>query len=103
ESKTIDAQGTVVESKTAHHSWEELRKHAEFPAAATTLDDATTTTPAGTFACKRYVVRDGDEVSTFYFAPSLPGPPVLFFTDKNGTRVMTSTMISSSTTGTGSP
>lgn len=53
-----------------------------------------TTTPAGTFDCVVYVVQGTPgEVRTFYFAKTLPGAPVLFFTEKDGKRVMTSTLV----------
>jgi hypothetical protein len=91
-----DATGAELSSdgEVRRVTWEELRKHAEFPRAAVTTRDETITTPAGTFECVVYVVaRGAGEISTFYFAKSMPGAPVLFFVDKGGARTMTSTLI----------
>jgi hypothetical protein len=91
-----DDQGNPVGSpKRTRATWEELRRHAAFPRAATTIEDGVADTPAGQFPSKIYVVKRGDEVSRFYFAVDRPGPPVLFHTDKNGQRTMTSTLIPS--------
>ena len=92
-SSTDDSGQPRGAPKRTHATWEELRRHAQFPRARTTVVDERVTTPAGTFDASKYVVRDGDEVKTFYFAKTLPGPPVLFFTEKAGTRLITSTMV----------
>jgi hypothetical protein len=93
----VDAEGAEITSngKPRRVTWEELRKHAEFPRTWVTTHDETVTVPAGTFDCIAYVVTDpaAGEVSTFYFAKSLPGAPVLFFSDKAGTRLRTSTLV----------
>lgn len=74
--------------------WDELRQHALFPRAATTIHEERITVPAGTFDCLVYVVQGKDgEVNGFDFARNLPGPPVLFFTEQNGVRVMTSRLV----------
>jgi len=103
-----DEQGAEIESvdrddtgaplgdvKRARSTWDELRQHAAFPARATTIEDGVADTPAGQFRSKIYIVKQGDEVSHFYFAVDRPGPPVLFYTDKAGARVMTSTLLAS--------
>ena len=94
ETTVSGADGRVIEGPaSAHARWDELRHHASFPRDKTAITDETVTTPAGTFAARVYTVRrSDDEVSKFYFAKSLPGPPVLFFTDKGGARVSTSTL-----------
>ena len=94
ETTVTDADGHVIEGPASDHArWDELRHHASFPRDKTTITDDTITTPAGTFAARVYTVRrSDDEVSKFYFAKSLPGPPVLFFTDKSGARASTSTL-----------
>jgi hypothetical protein len=93
----VDATGAELSSdgKSRRVSWEELRKHAEFPRAAVTTREETVTLPAGTFDCVVYIVAGSasGEVRTFYFAKSLPGAPVLFFAEKDGSRTMTSTLI----------
>lgn len=94
ENTVTDDEGHVVDGpKTQHATWDDLRKHAEFPRAAVATHEGTADTPAGRFACTVYVVTKGDAVSTFYFAHDLAGPPVLHFTDKGGARVSTSTLV----------
>jgi hypothetical protein len=94
---TVDATGAdLVSGGTAKRvTWDELRKHGEFPRAAVRTREEAITVPAGRYDCIVYVVADPaeGEVSQFYFAKAMPGAPVLFFTEKNGTRVMTSTLI----------
>jgi hypothetical protein len=95
ESSDRDANGKPVgEVKRTRAKWAELVKHAEFPRAATAVEDGVADTPAGKFPSKIYKVKSGDELSTFYFAADRPGPPVLFFTERAGERVMTSTLLS---------
>jgi hypothetical protein len=95
----VDADGAelVSDGSLQRVSWEDLRKHAEFPHASVTTRDETVTVPAGSFDCVVYVVEDraeGEgETSTFYFAKGLPGAPVLFFTEKGGERLMTSMLV----------
>ena len=77
ESSVFDADGNRASpAQTARSTWEELRLHASFPAAATTTEDATVTVPAGTYEATLYTVRAGDQVERFWFARELPGPPV---------------------------
>jgi hypothetical protein len=81
-------------SSPARATWEELRKHAEFPAAETSIQAERVKTPAGEFDCKLYTVKKADgTVLRFYFANELPGAPVLFYTEKNGERLSTSTLV----------
>jgi len=93
----VDAEGAELATSgepPKRVTWEALRKHAEFPAANVTVHEEKVTVPAGTFDCVVYVViGEGGEVRTFYFAKSLPGAPVLFFTNKDAKRVMTSTLV----------
>ncbi len=93
-SMTDDAGAPLGAPERERAPWEELRQHAAFPADRTTIARDTVTTPAGTFECDVYTVRgDGDEVKRFWFAKTMPGPPVLFVTEKGGARVMTSTLV----------
>ena len=76
-------------------AWDDLRKHGEFPQSAlTAVEPGTIEVPAGKFDVTIYTVRapDGDTMR-FYFAKSYAGPPVLFFKERSGVRVMTSTLI----------
>jgi hypothetical protein len=93
-----DASGKPIgQPEKSHATWEELRKHAEFPADATKIADETITVPAGKFDCRVYTVTRGTGADTtvtkFYFAKELPGPPVLLQTEKGGTRVRTNTLL----------
>jgi hypothetical protein len=50
--------------------------------------------PAGEFDCKVYTVKKADAlVMRFYFADELPGAPILHYTEKNGKRLSTSTLV----------
>ena len=74
----VDEQGNVVtEEGEIEASWEELRKHAEFPVAALQTSEDAVDVPAGHFDTWKYVVTDPDgTVTTYQFARTLPGPPV---------------------------
>jgi len=74
-----DGETPVGQPRTDTASFDELRRHAEFPAALTTAEPATLETPFGTFEGVRYTVTDPatpDIVRVFEFARALPGPPV---------------------------
>ena len=90
----FDAVGNPSGPATTESAkWTELQSHARFPKSATTISNEDVTTPAGTFDSMRYVVTKGpDEVDTFWFARSLPGPPVKMEISKGGKTVMTMTM-----------
>lgn len=94
---SVDAGGAdvaVTGEPKRRVTWEELRQHAEFPAALVRTREETLTVPAGTFDCIVYVVLgDHGEASTFFFAKDLPGAPVQFFTNKEGRRTTTSTLV----------
>jgi hypothetical protein len=106
----VTAQGTTVESvpldgtgkpkgemKRAESTWAELRDHARYPKAGTTIEETTTITPAGTFACKRYTVVEqkpaGEERTVACFASDLPGPPVELRKEMGGQLVMTMSLL----------
>jgi hypothetical protein len=74
----VDADGKVLtDHGTQTAAWEELRKHAEFPVAGMEKSDSSVDVPAGHFGTWKYVVTAPDGmVSTYHFAPELPGPPV---------------------------
>ncbi len=56
--------------------WLALQRHAGFPAATSTVAPERITTPLGDLDCLRYDVRDGADVTTFWFAHARPGMPV---------------------------
>jgi hypothetical protein len=72
--------------------WAELHEHAHFMHAQTKIYNESITVPAGTFEVLKYVVTNGDEVKTLWFARSLPGPPVKMEVVKGGQTVLTWTM-----------
>jgi hypothetical protein len=84
-----DGSAGPVESRTTQ--WAELVSHAAFPAATTTLRDASIDLPAGHFETTEYVVRDGGDVRTFHFDKRRAGPPVSMVIESGGqvTRRMT--------------
>jgi hypothetical protein len=90
---TFDPEGKQVGApETESAKWTELHEHARFPRAQTTISNETLTLPAGTFDVMRYVVTKGDVVKTYWFARSLPGPPVKVEVLKGGKTVMLLTM-----------
>lgn len=98
ESVTLDDKGQALAApERSEASWEELRRHAAWPRAATTIEVSSADTPAGTFPCKRYTVvekKDGSEERTVAcFAEQLPGPPVELRKEVGGKLVMTMTLL----------
>lgn len=74
--------------------WSTLQKHSEFPQDRVTTREETVKLPGGKFDCMVYEVRGKDgEVTTYYFARTLPGAPVLFYTEQDGKRVKTTTLL----------
>lgn len=73
--------GDTIAART---TWADLQAHASFPADATVRTDDTVTIALGTFECRRYEVRRGDDTMTYYFANELPGMPVLFSMSREG-------------------
>jgi hypothetical protein len=75
-------------------TWDELLHHAMFPRSLVLIQAEQVTVPAGTFDCLVYVVHKADgTVNRFDFAKNLPGPPVLFSTEKNGVQQMVSKLV----------
>lgn len=73
--------------------WPTLQRHAEFPKERVTTREETVKLPAGKFDCIVYEVKNDDDVSTYYFAKSLPGAPVLFYVEQDGKRIRTTTLL----------
>lgn len=74
--------------------WPQLQKDAEWPKDRVTTREETVKLPGGKFDCMVYEVRGKDgEVSTYYFARTLPGAPVLFYVEQDGKRVRTTTLV----------
>jgi hypothetical protein len=74
-------------------TWLEFQEHASMPAATTVIGEEEIDIPAGRFACLRYTRRDGDSVSTFWFARSAPGMPLMFERRANDELMFSSTAI----------
>lgn len=74
-------------------SFEDLRKHAEFPSQAATRSESTWTCALGDLSGWTYVVTDGPKVSTFHFSAAHPGPPVLMTVKAGGAEVFRMEMV----------
>lgn len=83
----VGDDGAVLgEPVTARSSWDELRDHASFPAAAASREWATRDTALGTFEGWLYRVS-GEQPATIdelFFAATLPGAPVQMTTYEDG-------------------
>jgi hypothetical protein len=96
---TYDEEGRQVgQPEVKRAQWAELHEHARFPYATTVITNEPITLPAGTFDAMRYVVTDGDQVKTLWFARKLPGPPVKMEITKGGRTVLVMTMEASRAT-----
>jgi hypothetical protein len=94
----LDKDGNPMGKKrTATAKWTGLQAHASFPASNTTITQTTYTTPAGTFDCLLYTVKGEKEgkplISKYYFAKSLPGPPIYFTQETDGTATFIMTLM----------
>lgn len=71
--------------------WWELRNHASFPLAQTTVSRAPLTVAAGTFDCMHYAVAtpagQGGGTNHFWFDTRTAGSPVLFTQEMGGAEV----------------
>jgi hypothetical protein len=86
ESMTLDATGHMLgEPERSRATWPELRDHAAFPKSSVTVTEETVTVPAGAYPCKVYTLRSGTKVSRFWFANTMPGPPVKLVITEGGT------------------
>ena len=93
-SSTLTEDGAVIEGPVSAGPtpWDELRDHASFPATETTREATTVQTPSGPADGWRYVRTQEKEgralVTTYEFASTLPGPPVLMTKQVEGKTVM---------------
>lgn len=93
---TVDADGVPVEPPIEHWAtWDDLRRHALFPAADTTLTDERITTPLGALDTLRYSRDVGDRQLVFWFAVGFPGMPVRYETRVGGVVVSSTTVVES--------
>jgi hypothetical protein len=83
--QSFDEKGGPVGTPAVEtDKYAELHEHARFPQNATVIDEATVRLAAGTYDCMHYVVTQGDTVKEFWFAKTLPGPPVKMTITKGG-------------------
>jgi len=77
EGVTVRATVDDDQPEDSRSSWAALAGHATFPSAITTRVDREVTVEAGTFDAWGYEVAGPDGgVRRYFFAPSMPGPPV---------------------------
>ena len=97
----VDESGTPVAEPTREAAtWAELHEHAAFPASRTTIRDEEITVPAGTFACRLYVVDEPDtgagaRTSRYWFATdvAMAGPPIRMEVVSGAETLMTMTLV----------
>lgn len=86
ENVTLDEAGHMMgEPVRSSATWQELRDHAAFPATKVAITEESVTVPAGTYPCKLYTLTEGAKVSRFWFANTMPGPPVKIAIVEDGT------------------
>ena len=98
-SQQLDAKGRPFgEQRRTRALWKVLQAHASFPEPATRIRTVSLTTPAGTFQCWLYEVRTTQggqpHLQRYWFAKSLPGPPVQFDHLVAGKRVFRMVLVS---------
>jgi hypothetical protein len=80
-STQVDSKGRPFgEQRQLRARWKALQAHASFPKGVTTIRAVTVVTAGGVFPSWLYEVRGrgGQEVERYWFAKSLPGPPVQY-------------------------
>jgi hypothetical protein len=83
----------LTEPRRRRSTWLDFQGHASMPAATTEIVEEEIGIPAGRYACLRYTRRDGDAISTFWFAKAAPGMPLKFEERVGGELVNSSTAI----------
>ena len=83
----------LTEPERRRTTWLGFQRHASMPAATTDIAEERIEIPAGRFDCLRYTRREGDSVSTFWFARSAPGMPLRFEERVAGEIVFSSTAL----------
>jgi hypothetical protein len=100
--EVLDQAGQLISPPSIDRAaWDDLRKHGEFPQSAVkAVEPGTIEVPAGKFDVTTYTVKMPDGATMqFHFAKNYAGPPVLFYREEGGKRVMTSTLIERQSTG----
>ncbi len=88
---TLADDGETVLEPTEERTtrWDELVQHAHFPEPGATRSQGVLVHPLGTLDIWLYTVPGPDEgvVRRYWFAESLPGPPIRFTITADGTQV----------------
>jgi len=82
----LDGRGQPTAARHQQRfGWAELRNHASYPAASSTVQDDRRLTPLGVLEGRLYTITDAEKglVTRAFFAPAYPGPP-LWMEVKNG-------------------
>ena len=74
----VSLEGETMGENETRSSWEDLMRHASYPAGFTTITPVELTVGAGTFQAKLYEVADGGGGVDMrvWFADEMPGPPL---------------------------
>ena len=81
----LDLSGErVAGPRRTEMEWADLQAHASYPAEATTIEETSVETAAGTFEAWLYTVTSENLVERAWFAKDLAGPPVLKIDERDG-------------------
>ena len=91
----VHSSGEILgEEQSFESTWEELRDHALFYSSTATRERATQATAIGELEGWRYeVAGEGDQRMEFFFADSLPGPPIVYAHFEGDTQVFRAEVI----------
>lgn len=94
QSLMVNAYGSPAgETEDVSGTWTEFQGHASFPAAMTQIRSERMIVPMGEFDCWVYVVEEDGTTTTYWFAKTLPGPPVKIDIVKGNKRLLDMQMI----------
>ena len=79
--------------RSSQVTWKQLQAHASYPVKGTRITPETIQLKAGKFECWVYTREAAGQVSRFYFAKKLPGPPVKLVVDREGKTVYSMVMV----------
>lgn len=88
----LDADGTPIGlPERRRQGWIELRDHASFPAATSTVEDDRRLTPLGLIEGRLYTTTDEAKgvTSRMFFSPMYPGPPLWVELTRGGALIST--------------
>ena len=81
----------IALTQRKRHGWNELREHASYPAATSTVENDRRLTPLGLLDGRLYTMNDPQKgtVTRVFFSPMYPGPPVWMEVTRGGSMVST--------------